>query len=76
MPADIWIETIPYLETRLYVTSLLSSAIVYQGRLAGRMGSLHDLLADIPPGTKGSGVVRQEEIIPVPVCRYDKETGA
>ncbi len=30
MPADIWIETIPFKETRKYVTSVLSYAIIYQ----------------------------------------------
>ena len=69
MPADIWIGTIPYLETRNYVTALLSSAVIYQGRLAGDTGGLARLLTDIPPGTKGSDMVRPEEIIPVPVCR-------
>jgi len=30
MPADIWIETIPFKETRKYVTSVLAYAIIYQ----------------------------------------------
>jgi soluble lytic murein transglycosylase len=33
MPADIWIETIPFKETRKYVISVLSYAIIYQQRL-------------------------------------------
>lgn len=69
MPADIWIETIPYLETRQYVTALLSSAVIYQGRLGGRIGNMRHLMADIPPGFKGEKTVRPEEIIPTPVCR-------
>jgi len=32
MPADIWIETIPYKETREYVTNVLAYALIYQQR--------------------------------------------
>lgn len=35
VPADIWIETIPFKETRKYVTSVLSYAIIYQQLLLG-----------------------------------------
>lgn len=35
VPADIWIETIPFKETRKYVTSVLSYAIIYQQLLFG-----------------------------------------
>lgn len=69
IPADIWIETIPYLETRQYVTSLLSSAVIYQSRLGNRSVNLRTLMADIPPGSKGISTVRPETIIPTPVCR-------
>lgn len=68
MPADIWIETIPYLETRQYVTALLSSAVIYQSRLGGRVGDLRTLLSDIQPGIKGMDTTRPEEIIPTPLC--------
>jgi soluble lytic murein transglycosylase len=33
IPADIWVETIPYKETRKYVTSVLTYAIIYQQQL-------------------------------------------
>jgi len=33
MPADIWIETIPYYETRKYLKNIIASFIVYQYRL-------------------------------------------
>jgi soluble lytic murein transglycosylase len=32
MPADIWIETIPYKETREYVINVLAYALIYQQR--------------------------------------------
>jgi soluble lytic murein transglycosylase len=32
IPADIWIETIPYRETRDYVASVLAYALIYQQR--------------------------------------------
>lgn len=69
LPADIWISTIPYLETRNYVTALLGSAVIYQGRLGGGMGGLRRLMSDIPPGSKGMNAVRTEEIIPTPLCQ-------
>ncbi len=40
MPADIWIETIPFKETRKYVTSVLSYAIIYQQLILGNC-SMH-----------------------------------
>jgi soluble lytic murein transglycosylase len=41
VPADIWIETIPFKETRKYVTSVLSYAIIYQQLILGNC-SMHD----------------------------------
>ncbi|TAN65415.1 MAG: lytic murein transglycosylase [Methylobacter sp.] len=35
VPADIWIETIPFKETRKYVTSVLSYVIIYQQLIPG-----------------------------------------
>jgi len=69
LPADVWISTIPYLETRNYVTTLLGSAVIYQGRLGAGMAGLHRLMSDIPPGSKGMSAIRPEEIIATPVCR-------
>jgi soluble lytic murein transglycosylase len=50
VPADIWIETIPFKETRKYVSSVLSYAIIYQQRLKKNGLKLSDLLPDIRPG--------------------------
>lgn len=50
MPADIWVETIPYKETRKYVTSVLFYAIIYQHRLNKSSLKMKDLMTAIPSG--------------------------
>lgn len=47
VPADIWIETIPYKETRKYVTSVLSYAMIYQHRLQTNGLKLKNMLAEL-----------------------------
>ena len=49
VPADIWIETIPFKETRKYVSSVLSYAMIYQDRIKKKTLRLKDLLGDIRP---------------------------
>ena len=49
VPADIWIETIPYKETRKYVTSVLSYSIIYQQRIQRNGLKMTRLLFDVPP---------------------------
>ncbi len=49
MPADIWIETIPFKETRKYVTSVLSYAIIYQQRIQRNALKITRLLFDVCP---------------------------
>ncbi len=49
MPADIWIETIPFHETRNYVTSVLVYAMIYQQRLQSSELTLNDLTPDVRP---------------------------
>jgi len=39
-PADIWVETIPYNETRKYVRRVLSYTIIYDSKLGGRGSGL------------------------------------
>ena len=41
LPADIWIETIPFKETREYVKSVLAYQQIYQTR-AGKLDSIFD----------------------------------
>jgi soluble lytic murein transglycosylase len=50
MPADIWVETIPFRETRRYVASVLSYAIIYQHRLNKSGLKMKDLMPTVPAG--------------------------
>jgi len=49
VPADIWVETIPFKETRKYVSTVLSYAMIYQNRLKKGNLKLKDLLRDVVP---------------------------
>lgn len=49
-PADIWIENIPYKETRGYVASVLMYTLIYQQRLQRNSLKVDDLLRDVMPG--------------------------
>jgi soluble lytic murein transglycosylase len=49
VPADIWIETIPFKETRKYVSTVLAYAIIYQNRLKKGNLKLKNLLRDVTP---------------------------
>lgn len=49
IPADIWIETIPFHETRDYVTSVLTYALIYQQRIQSTGLSMDDFTRDIQP---------------------------
>jgi soluble lytic murein transglycosylase len=50
LPADIWIETIPYKETRGYVSSVLMYTLIYQQRLNRNSFKISELLRPIKPG--------------------------
>ncbi|MGR9012051.1 MAG: transglycosylase SLT domain-containing protein [Gammaproteobacteria bacterium] len=50
MPADIWVETIPYKETRKYVASVLSYAIIYQQLIQKKGLKMKELMLDVLPG--------------------------
>ncbi|MFI3157200.1 MAG: transglycosylase SLT domain-containing protein [Methylococcaceae bacterium] len=50
VPADIWIETIPFKETRKYVTSVLSYAIIYQQLIQRKGLKIKELMLDVLPG--------------------------
>jgi soluble lytic murein transglycosylase len=47
IPADIWIETIPYKETRKYVMSVLSYATIYQQRMLKETLKITEFLLDV-----------------------------
>jgi soluble lytic murein transglycosylase len=44
LPADYWIETIPFKETREYVPRVLAFSVIYDWRLDGRTRALTDRL--------------------------------
>lgn len=49
IPADIWVETIPFKETRKYVASVLSFTMIYQQRIQNGSLKLKELLWDVQP---------------------------
>ena len=49
VPADIWIETIPFRETREYVIAVLTYALIYQQRMQTSELSMNDFTRDIQP---------------------------
>lgn len=49
VPADIWIETIPFKETRKYVSSVLMYSMIYQQRLGLGGIKLSDLMREVSP---------------------------
>lgn len=50
VPADIWIETIPFKETRKYVASVLFYSIIYQHRLQSNTLKITKWLSEVRPG--------------------------
>jgi soluble lytic murein transglycosylase len=52
MDADIWVELIPYSETRDYVKNVMSYTTVYDHRLGNRPVRLRHRMTDIAPGEK------------------------
>ncbi|MGZ5621974.1 MAG: transglycosylase SLT domain-containing protein [Methylobacter sp.] len=50
VPADVWIETIPFKETRKYVTSVLSYAIIYQQLIQRKGLKMKEFMLDVLPG--------------------------
>lgn len=48
VPADIWIETLPYRETRNYVRRVLESQAIFSWRLERQGTRLSDVLTPIP----------------------------
>jgi len=49
LPADIWIETIPYKETRNYLRNILAYIAVYEKRLGQTHRPLHTRMPPIQP---------------------------
>ncbi|MDH5648205.1 MAG: transglycosylase SLT domain-containing protein [Gammaproteobacteria bacterium] len=49
LPADVWVETIPYNETRDYVKNVMSFTAVYDHRLGEQPKSLRVRMPDVTP---------------------------
>ena len=49
MPSDIWVETIPYSETRNYVRRVMSYTVIYDHKLGGKITSIHSRMPEIKP---------------------------
>lgn len=52
LPTDIWIETIPYNETRKYVAKVLAYALIYQNRTGQKGLNMYKFLKQIDPTGK------------------------
>jgi len=50
--ADIWIETIPFKETRAYVSAVLTYALIYQKQLKKNILTMKDFMRDVLPKFK------------------------
>lgn len=48
-PADLWIETIPFAETRRYTQRVLTYAVIYEQRLGREAGRIASRMPDILP---------------------------
>lgn len=49
MPADVWIDTIPFTETRRYARAVLAYSLIFEWRLTGGATRLSQRLSDISP---------------------------
>ena len=54
LPADVWVDTIPFWETRTYVRNVLSAAVIFDWRLHGRTRRLSTRLGQISARHAGS----------------------
>jgi soluble lytic murein transglycosylase len=49
LPADAWVESVPYSETRGYVQRVLASEAVFRWRMSGETVRLADAMQPVPP---------------------------
>lgn len=61
LPADIWIETIPFSETRSYVKRVLTADSIFSWRLTGRELRLSALHPPVPPPGERLALAQAEE---------------
>ncbi|HKK03984.1 MAG TPA: lytic murein transglycosylase, partial [Gammaproteobacteria bacterium] len=48
LPADAWVESLPFNETRGYIQRVLASEAVFQWRMSGRTLRLADAMQPVP----------------------------
>lgn len=53
LPADIWVDTIPFKETRRYTQSVLSFSVVFGWRMTGQAPSLDDHMTKMVASNQG-----------------------
>jgi len=49
LAADIWVETIPFKETRAYVSAVLTYALIYQKKLKKNILTMKDFMKEVLP---------------------------
>lgn len=49
LPADIWIELVPFAETRGYLQRVLAYTVIYEKRMGKTPTRLHQRLHPVPP---------------------------
>ena len=49
LPADAWVDSLPFSETRAYVQRVLASEAVFQWRLSGETVRLSEAMRPVPP---------------------------
>ncbi len=59
MPADIWVETIPFRETRGYVKRVMAAETVFLWRLNGTVSRLSLRMPDVAPAIETAAVAKR-----------------
>jgi len=54
LPADAWVDSVPYRETRRYVRRVLAAQTVFDWRMGGSDVRLSDRMAPVPDKIAGS----------------------
>ena len=57
LPADIWIELVPFKETRGYLRRVLAYTVIYEKRMGMRPKRLEQRLHPVPPSVSMIGQV-------------------
>jgi soluble lytic murein transglycosylase len=58
-PADVWVDSVPFSETRKYLQRVLSYTVIYEKRLGRTPRRLNELMPTIePPDTRTTGRIK------------------